>query len=304
MGAPEDRAAPDAHDSPEPPEQPAEASQPSRSAERPGKSAQPVDPRPRPAYGEYAPEGWEWKPESEDEPAGAGSAPDPASASSIPVSTRAGAGPVAGVPHNLGVRNAPQPSAVSQSAPRGTAAEAPGPRGDAAAGRRGDEPAPYRADSPQPLPPGQARAAAAAAAGAPTPKNRRGDRVVTIILLVLGGLGALYNALSLMQLPASLELILTAMGGDAAIPGWIGTMSTISAIAMLALYAVTLIYSLQRLRAGRLAFFVPLSAGAIALVLLVGVSVAAMFGIPEFMELSQDPDAVNRMMRGLLETNG
>lgn len=311
------------------------------------------DPRPRPEYGEYAPEGWEWKPESNgqesaqgsdgarpvDSRESDGSRPpsgygDGAAASAPHASSgvSSSAGPVAGVPHNLGVKGAanqlPQAAATAtRSTPTGTTpsstpsssaapsdgAAAPGSADStgahaqsSGADRNGGDPAPYRADAPQPLAPSQARAmqaAQASAAGVPAQNDRRGDRIITIILLVVGGFGALYNALSLMQLPASLELILTALGSDASVPAWIGTMSTISAIGTLALYAVTLIYSVQRLRARKLTFFVPLIAGVIAIVLVIGVSIAAMLGIPGFAELTQDPDAVSRMMESLLQTS-
>lgn len=329
MSGAEDRNAPDAPDAPDA----ADAPRPdgAEQSAQAGQSARPqADPRPRPAYGEYAPEGWEWKPEAEHGAAN-GAPPSASSSAASSATAPSAAGPVSGVPHNLGVKgssgrsaaaagptagsatpgassgsNAPGSNAPGSSAPSGTATDA---RGAAETGSEGAQsgPSPYRAEAPQPLDPASARAAQAAqarAAGAPAPKDRRGDRIVTIILLVIGGFGALYNALSLLQLPASLELIMTTLGSDADVPGWITTMSTISAVAMLALYAVTLIYSLQRLRARKLTFFVPLTAGVIAIVGVLGVSVAAMMGIPGFMELTQDPDAMNRVIESLLQTSG
>ncbi|WP_449277946.1 DUF6264 family protein [Leucobacter sp. GX24907] len=311
------------------------------------------DPRPRPEYGEYAPEGWEWKPESDEqepsgqEPDGARPADGRDSGDSRPATgygdraavpsphassgVSSSAGPVAGVPHNLGVKGAanqlPQAAApAARTTPTGTtpsstpsssaspsngavapgSADSAGHHAQSSGADRGGDPAPYRADAPQPLAPSQARAmqaAQASAAGVPAQNDRRGDRIITIILLVIGGFGALYNALSLMQLPASMELILTALGSDASVPAWIGTMSTISAIGTLALYAVTLIYSVQRVRARKLTFFVPLIAGVVAIVVVIAVSIVAMLGIPGFADLMQDPDAAGRMMESLLQTS-
>ncbi|PIJ11573.1 hypothetical protein BMH32_07125, partial [Leucobacter sp. OLJS4] len=59
---------------PRPEDRPAE--QPADQAEP---QAAPADPRPRPAYGEYAPEGWSWTPPQEAsaaDPAGSRSGPD------------------------------------------------------------------------------------------------------------------------------------------------------------------------------------------------------------------------------------
>ncbi|QZY51473.1 DUF6264 family protein [Leucobacter tenebrionis] len=229
--------------------------------------ADPRDERPAPAFGEYAPEGWEWKPEGS-EPTAA--APDEAARP--------------GVPHNLGV--APAPDAQQQAAP---ARKAPS-RNEAG------DPAPYRADQPAPSrnQPQQPRFAGPQDAQRP---RRTGDLVITIALLAIGAFGALYTALVLFSLPSTLSLVGDALGlADFSVPAWINTFSTVSALAMFALYAVVLIFSIQRMRAGKLAFWVPLSAGALALILTFVLTAVAMMNVPDLTQAANDPDAMQKLL--------
>lgn len=244
--------------------------------------------RPRPAFGEYAPEGWEWKPEGE--AAHSQSAPAAASAPASPA-----ASPVQGVPHNLGVGS-------PGSAPRGATGAAPT-----------SEPAPYRADAPAP---GQGRTGVEQSQqpqqqpqpqqpryqqGAGQSKPRLGDRIVTIALLVLGAIGALNFAGSLMVLPSQVGVTAAALGiEDAKIPGWVGVLGTVSAIAMLALFALTAIFSIQRMRAGRISFWIPLVAGVVALIAFVVIVNVATFGVPELVQhIQSDPQgALDQLLKG------
>jgi hypothetical protein len=229
--------------------------------------ADPRDERPTPAYGEYAPEGWEWKPEGA-EPARA-EVPDQ--------------GSVSGVPHNLGVSQSP--AAPPQAAPAAKP-EAQSGNGD---------PAPYRADAP---PAQRQQPPRFAAPRAPQAKPRRtGDIAVTIALLAIGAFGALYTALVLFSLPPTLSLVGDALEiADFTPPSWIGTFSTVSALSMFALYAVALVFSIQRMRGGKLAFWVPLSAGALAMILTFVLTLIAMMSVPELMQAADDPSAMQKLL--------
>lgn len=265
-----------------------------------------ADQRPRPQYGEMAPEGWSWSPEGADEGSASAPAAQPQAPSVQPQASPAqpSAGPVPGVPHNLGVSGesgtarpvastpaAPQP--YSSTPPQGAPSQLDAPP---------QGPPPNQGSSYQGPPP----TGAPQQPGAAQSKSRLGDRVVTIALLVLGALGALNFASSLMTMPAQLSVITGALGlDDATIPGWIGTLGTTSAIAMLALFALTAIYSIQRLRARKLAFWVPLTAGVIAFVAFAIVLYSALFGIPEFVQLiGSDPQGALDKLSGAMPSAG
>lgn len=264
----------------------------------------PPSPRPRPAYGELAPEGWEWKPEgSSGDPAhGAGSEPSAAA----PGGTQRS---LPGVPHNLG---AGLPKRGTKSAAGGRSGGASGSgSGTSGAGSRGHEAAsggpqgsgsrnaaapgaPYRAAEP-----GTPRAAARqsstprVAAQPNAPRPRIADRVITIALLALAAYSTLSIASSMFALEAQLRLVGTMIGIEhASLASWVKPLGTGTGIAVLALFAVTLIYSIQRMRAGKLTFWVPLTAGAIAVLIVLIVPTVAMFaGAPEIMQqLDADPN--------------
>ncbi|WP_430645725.1 DUF6264 family protein [Agromyces sp. GXS1127] len=161
-----------------------------------GAAPPPRDERPRPQYGEYAPEGWSWQPPGDDRTDAAASAPPP-----------------------------PPPPA------------APAPNGGPAAG------------------PG------AAAARPP----RTTDRFFTILLLALGAIGAWNTSVSLQQLPGAIQGVYSDQGVGTYTPQpWLPTLALIGTVFMLALYAAVLGWSIMRLRARRLAFWVPLVGGAVA----------------------------------------
>ena len=187
------------------------------------------DERPRPQYGEYAPEGWTWKP-SEGEHAS-----DPA----------------------------PQ-----MQAPRTSAATR---RADAAA----HQPAPPAAP-PAPAP----------APGRPLAPARPAhplDRMITIALLVLGALGAWNTAISLQQMPQQIQQAYSMLGvGDFTPPPWLPTVATVGVIVQLALYAAVLGLSLLRLRAQRIAFWIPLVGGTVSVVLTFVLLAVVMFSDPAY----------------------
>lgn len=291
---------------PRPEDRPAE--QPADQAEP---QAAPADPRPRPAYGEYAPEGWSWTPPQEAsaaDPAGARSGPDTARFGEVgarPTSPPASAEALSdaevptrlpGVPHNLGARSG---SAGGASATPGTTASTPAPSAQSqdAPSRHAQSQQPYAqqpAPAHAPLPQQPPRAQA---------KPRTADRVITIFLLVIGAFGALNIAFELYRFPLSQRTMAELLGvSDYTAPGWLEPVGIICAIAVLALYAVSLILSVRRLRANRLTFFVPLIAGVAAFLLVMVITIAAMAGSPELMTALQDPDALTKMMDALRTT--
>jgi len=245
-----------------------------------------------PAYGEYAPEGWEWKPDEAEASAAPkqGAAPQPAAGSA----PSAGSGQVPGVPHNLGVgggsRQAGRPVATAAPA----APSAPPAQGNPAAPQQGQPaqgsgPAPYRAPDPQP---GQAQLQAAAPYQQAAPRPRLADRIITIALLALGAFGTLNFASSLFAIDSQLRLTATMLGIESlSLPGWVGVLGVVSGLAVLLIFALTLIFSIRRMRAGKLAFWAPLAAGAIVLVLVIIVQSIALSGAPEIMQqLQSDPN--------------
>lgn len=117
------------------------------------------------------------------------------------------------------------------------------------------------------------------------------------MLLALGALGALYFAAVLQQLPSSLATLGQALEVDGfVVPESVHTLGTVGALTILALYAVNLIYSIQRLRARRLTFWVPLAAGAIAFILVFAFSAFAINLVPEVTQLLSDPDALSKVL--------
>ncbi|WP_449281366.1 DUF6264 family protein [Leucobacter sp.] len=220
--------------------------------------------RPAPAYGELAPEGWEWKPPAD--PAAGASPAAPAGGGAQ------GSAPIAGVPHNLGAGSAPAPASQVRQG-----------EGDSS---------PYRATEPQAAPVPQPGA----------PKPRVADRVITIILLVIGAFGTLNSAASFFALESQLRLTANMIGIDSpSIAPWVGTLGMVSGFAVLLLFAVTLIFSIQRMRARKLAFWVPLAAGAVAVLLALIIPMIAMGGAPEIMQqIENDPSgSLDRMMQYL-----
>ncbi|MBK0417854.1 hypothetical protein JD276_02235 [Leucobacter sp. CSA1] len=265
--------------------------------------------RPRPAYGEYAPEGWTWSPEGA-EPGSSGSgasgsgaadaAARPASSSAQPAgagvpesSAGPSAGPVPGVPHNLGAgaAGASAPAAGPRSRPAPGADRAPGaPTG----GTRQDsrDPEPYRAAAPEPAPNPQK----------PLSGGRLADRIVTIALLLLGAYGTLQFAAALFQMQSFVALYAELFEvDDFSVPSWVPTLGTVSALVMLTLFAVTLIFSIQRLRARKITFYIPLIAGAIAFILFFVVLMITVFSVPELVQQMSDPGALNRLMENSSE---
>lgn len=264
-------------------------------------STTPEQPAPReaPLYGELAPEGWEWKPPSDERASqgeviessvSAGSAGGSVdTAASSPVASPGGSaggttGRIAGVPHNLG------------ATPRSAGAGAPTTE-QAGSGDRS-----YRAPAPSapPRQPAQPRPGFNAPTNAAGPRKRSADRTSTIILIAFGALGALYFAFSLQQMPASFAVMAQQLGAnDLLIPDSVKTISTVGALAVLVVYALNVVLSLQRMRAGKLAFWVPLVAFGVALAVLFGCSAIALSQMPQLLQLLSDPGAVAKLFDSL-----
>lgn len=249
---------------------------------------------------------------------------NPAAAAAPTVSGVPAAGPIPGVPHNLGVRGgtgaspAGSPAApASPTAPTGPTGPASGP---ASSAQHGD---PYRGQAPaghvvQPAPeqqagqavqpgqqpqPGQHPAMFQAQPGSPygTKKPRRADRIITVILLVIGGYFALSMALSLSQLGLEFSKIADGLGLDSYSPSpALKTTGTVGAILVLAIYALVLIFSIRRMRSGKLTFWAPLAAGALAWIIFFVLFTVGLNQSPELwqelMRIAADPQATQELL--------
>ena|GEM_PF-1169534 len=237
------------------------------------------DPRPRPAYGEYAPEGWEWTPPGEAAP--------PSSSSSSPASQRprgntptstppgGGTGRLPGVPHNLGARGSVSSEVAEASRP-------------ATATDETNNSQHYRATPGQP---GAVRSAGG---------RRLGDRIVTIVLLVVGALGALNSAASLYSMSNEFERWGRVLEvGGFSVPASLTTLGTVGALLVLAVYALNVIYSVQRLRARKLTFWVPLVAAVLAGIITFTFIMIGIYQVPELLQRLAEPDAMELILSSL-----
>lgn len=260
--------------------------------------------RPRPEYGEYAPEGWEWKPEGDERPSvelgGSTNTPGPNApaperqqqpqqpAGAPAASANPELGQIPGVPHNLGV---------------GTAL----PHKTARAAHQGDG-SPYRGTPPQQAPrqsPQQQNHAAQvgpnAATGSTPARPRQADRIITIVLLAMGAIGSLQFAGFMYSVGTTFSAVFAESLGidDVTVPTWLPIAGKITSIAILALFAFMLIYSIRRIRAGKLTFWVPLVAGVVVFVAVTVIMTAAMFASPEVIEAAMDPTSAAKMLESL-----
>lgn len=257
----------------------------------PEQAAAPAE-RPRPAFGEYAPEGWKWEPPSEanaatpgQDPANAGSAAAPVeipapqygaivpgAAQHTPGAAKPASSPsLTGVPHNLGV-------------------------GQLRSG------SPQHFEAPAAVSVGQGAQAPAAPQGVPVAgpvKNRVGDRVVTILLLAVGAMGALNFASGFMSLPQSFGIVAEAFKmTDWVAPASIATIGIVGVFVILGIYACTLILSVQRMRRGKLAFFIPLIGGAVAFIAMFVIISIAMSQAPDLFA-NMTPERLQQLMDSL-----
>lgn len=255
--------------------------------------------RPQPEYGEYAPEGWEWKPEAEatPEPGAAesglrGSSGAPAwgarSSQQQPEQSAArasGAGPVPGVPHNLGAGSA-LPHKGARTSQQGDGApyraEAPAQKPQQFQAPTGQQPQ----QPQQPLP-----------GVTPATRPRSADKIITIVLLAIGAIGALQLAAACFGMSTTFAMLGDTPGIEPFTgPSWLGTAGKVTGVVIFALYALTLIYSIRRVRAGKLTFWVPLTAGVVALLIVIVLTLVAMLNTPELMASISDPTLTQKLM--------
>lgn len=219
-----------------------------------------ADSRPKPEYGEYAPEGWV-NPVLQAETASSSGGP--------------GATPkqLDGVPHNLGVKttggqqNAPAASATSPATPSESAPDEKPKR--SLFGMKGSQ---------------NASGQTTAGQTASTQPARPADRIITIALLAIGAYGALNIAdamINLRQVFAQLYAIYDL--GSFNPPEWFAVLSSIGGILQLSLWAVTLLLSIQFMRRGRLAFYLPLVAAVLSFIVAIVVMSIALGAAPELM---------------------
>lgn len=152
-----------------------------------------------------------------------------------------------------------------------------------------------------------AAAAGAIGAGAAHTRPRSADRIITIILLVVGSYFALSMALTLSQFTLEFSRVADELGvKDFTAPPVLKTLGTIGAILVLAIYALVLIFSIRRLRARKVTFWAPLVAGVLAWVLFFALFFIGLNQSTELwqalLSLASDPAAAQQMLARLNST--
>lgn len=108
------------------------------------------------------------------------------------------------------------------------------------------------------------------------------------MLLVVGAFGAFSSSPNATDYAQQMQ---TSFGlfdlGDFTAPAWLGTLVFWNAVVQLGLYAVTLGVSILRLRARRVAFWVPLAGGAASFVTTTTVSAIVLLSDPAWVEMVQ-----------------
>ncbi|WP_199731582.1 DUF6264 family protein [Leucobacter sp. OH1287] len=228
----------------------------------------------RPQFGEKAPEGWQ-------NPLQSQQVNQEANAAGQPVGSDAETTPqqLNGVPHNLG--GSVQPNQPQQ----------PGQYGQGQPGQ------PY---------PGQPGQGYTGVTGQEVPEElsggKKADRIATFVLLGLGFLGTAFYMLALFGMPAALDQLAYVTGlptsGSAALPSVI-----IAAIVVLAIYVLTIVFSLLLLRKKKISFWVPLVGAALSsIVFSIMVTVATLQVIP--LEMLSDPAFMLKLEEWLEYTEG
>lgn len=224
----------------------------------------------RPQYGEMAPEGWVSPVTGEPAPAATEAtstvAGTTATAQATPVNAGARSAGL-GVPHNLGVNKAaPAKSAAGQAAAtQGAASQDAEPNSS------------------------QSDALPAQAGATQIPRaNKTTDRIATILLLAAGAMGSLNLAEAFMNLDKTFAQIYSLYDlGTFNAPEWFGTLGTVGWISVLAVYALTLIISVQFMQRGKLAFWVPLAGAALSFIVVTILMMFAVGSAPELINYMQ-----------------
>ena len=143
--------------------------------------------------------------------------------------------------------------------------------------------------APQLTPPPPPHAPSAHAAAAATAREQRparpADRAVTILLLVIGVLGAWLSVGVLQALPQSIQLLHTQEGIDAYTPGpEIPGLILIGSIVQVVIWVATAAGSIALIRARRPSFWLPLAGGVLAAIALFVCTAIALSGDPALIE--------------------
>lgn len=139
------------------------------------------------------------------------------------------------------------------------------------------------------LPPVEEQPPAPAAAASPEPvaqsrKPRRWDRIITIALLVCGVFNVFMTGMSYLDLPGVMNESMRILGIEGEFTNFdqARVWGTIAAIVLVAGWVITALISVRRLRASKLAWWVPL-VGAVVTMLVASVCISIpMVGDPAF----------------------
>lgn len=215
-------------------------------------SNEPRSERPKPEYGEYAPEGWVSPVPKTETPTSEGSASEETTPRvDAPRSTPT---PTTSAPHNLGLGGSSSHNIPEQA----------------------QQPPQQAPQQPLQQPTEQQQPNAK--------RGSTGDRVATLLLLLFGAFAAMNFAFSFLTLGSQLEIMASIMGADdLVIPGSIAVLEAAGVITMLSIYAVALIWSVQRLRQKRIAFWVPLAAGVLAVIMTLIFAAISVALVPELL---------------------
>lgn len=204
------------------------------------------DERPRPKYGELAPPGWVWTPPADQDRL------DTARPNPTADDDEATASPAAGA---HGTSTAPDRSRW------GGAPGHPGWNGAPGQGANGAPPHPAPGANSAP-----GTGAPLAAPGTPAP---RWNLTFTVLLIAFGFFGMSYSVMILQAFPTSMQLLHSTQGlGDFTPAASVGTLVTAGTLTMTGLWAVSTGLAVWQLFRRRMAFYIPLAAGVIALVAL------------------------------------
>lgn len=206
------------------------------------------DERPRPKYGELAPPGWVWTPPADQDRLDT-ARPNPAADDETAADASAGG------------RGAPAGPDRSAGALGG-----PGWNGGPGSGANGAPAHPAHPTHPTPGANGPAGAPHAAPGSSPAP---RWNLTFTVLLIAFGFFGMSYSVMILQAFPTSMQLLHSTQGlGDFTPAAAVGTLVTAGTLTMTGLWAISTGLAVWQLFRRRMAFYIPLAAGVIALVAL------------------------------------
>lgn len=112
------------------------------------------------------------------------------------------------------------------------------------------------------------------------------DRVVTLILLAIGAFNVVSSVFSYLDLAAGIDGAMDVMG----VPGEFTkfdaarTWGAIAAVVLVSGYLLTLVWSLNRMRAGRLSWWIPLLGAVVTFVIVSACVAVPLVGDPAFAE--------------------